>query len=109
MRIAPLCDRRNHNLSKSQVGFINFIVRPSFKPFCGYLGNSLWMDRLEVRITQVKPAVGVVANLQRFTQTNTKNNTKNRATLCSGETHKWSLRPKSLPSPAIRQHMACWT
>lgn len=107
MRIAPLCDRRNHNLSKSQVGFINFIVRPSFKPFCGYLGNSLWMDRLEVRITQAKPAVGVVAH-HNPSHNNIKH-TKNRATLCSGETHKWSLRPKSLPSPAIRQHMACLT
>jgi hypothetical protein len=31
MEVSILCDRKNTNINKTQVGFINFIVKPSFK------------------------------------------------------------------------------
>lgn len=44
MPVSPLCDRNNHNLSKSQVGFIKFVVRPCFEPlseFCNVRSSAL--------------------------------------------------------------------
>uniref|UniRef100_A0A7S1CCP6 Phosphodiesterase n=1 Tax=Bicosoecida sp. CB-2014 TaxID=1486930 RepID=A0A7S1CCP6_9STRA len=47
MEISPLCDRRNHNLSKSQLGFIDFVVRPAFALFSRYVGTKVYLEQLQ--------------------------------------------------------------
>lgn len=52
LEVSPLCDRHNHNLNKSQAGFINFIVRPAYTRYCEYLGTSKYLDILEHNFKQ---------------------------------------------------------
>jgi hypothetical protein len=47
MPISPLCDRLNHNLPKSQLGFIQFVVRPCFAPFSKWAGTNEWLACLD--------------------------------------------------------------
>ena len=35
--ISPLCDRKSTNIPKSQVGFMDFIVKPMFTAFCKFM------------------------------------------------------------------------
>lgn len=35
--ISPLCDRKAHNLAKSQIGFIEFVVKPCFSVLTDFL------------------------------------------------------------------------
>lgn len=44
--ISPLCDRSQHNLAKSQIGFIEFVVKPAFAVLTDYTRYNLWMDGL---------------------------------------------------------------
>ena len=36
LAVSPLCDREKGDLATSQLGFIQFVVRPSFVPFFDY-------------------------------------------------------------------------
>merc|ERR1712217_468868 len=35
--ISPLCDRHNTNIAESQIGFIEFIVQPTFEAMAGHV------------------------------------------------------------------------
>lgn len=44
--ISPLCDRSNNNLPKSQVDFIEFVVRPCVTLLSSFCLTTLWTDQL---------------------------------------------------------------
>jgi len=44
--LSPLCDRHAHNLPKSQIGFVNFVVLGSFQCFSEYCRITTWMETL---------------------------------------------------------------
>jgi len=44
--ISPLCDRDSFNMARSQLGFVDFVVRPCLEPFAEWCGNSEWTDCL---------------------------------------------------------------
>lgn len=45
--ISPLCDRTTHNLPKSQLGFVNFVVFGAFQSFSDFCGVTTWTDVLK--------------------------------------------------------------
>ena len=47
LSMSPLCDRADHNLPKSQLGFIQFVVRPSYAVFAEYLGTNEHLEQLD--------------------------------------------------------------
>ena len=40
--ISPLCDREAHNLAKSQIGFIEYVVKPAFVAFSSFCEVETW-------------------------------------------------------------------
>ena len=40
--ISPLCDKHTFNMARSQLGFVDFVVRPCLAPFAEWCGNSEW-------------------------------------------------------------------
>lgn len=54
LAVSPLCDRRNHDLSKSQIGFIDFVVRPAFDLFSRFAGTRQWAKQLQLNYLEWK-------------------------------------------------------
>ena len=52
--ISPLCDRAAHNLAKSQIGFIEFVVRPAFVALTVFCEVETWMDGLRANLRHWK-------------------------------------------------------
>jgi hypothetical protein len=52
--MSPLCDRTAHNLPKSQLGFINFVVLGAFQCFSDFCGVDTWMQQLRENDAQWK-------------------------------------------------------
>lgn len=46
--ISPLCDRENADMSKSQQGFIEFVVRPCFDPFSKFCETETWRNNIQL-------------------------------------------------------------
>ncbi len=44
--ISPLCDRNAFNMARSQLGFVEFVVRPCIAPFAAWCKNTEWMECL---------------------------------------------------------------
>ena len=42
LSVSPLCDREAHNLAKSQIGFIEFVVKPAFVTFSAFCEVDTW-------------------------------------------------------------------
>jgi hypothetical protein len=59
MTISPLCDRTAHNLAKSQIGFIDFVVRPSFSILSTFCNTEEWMDILKSNLKHWKDAAAL--------------------------------------------------
>ena len=47
MPISPLCDRKNFDLPNSQMGFIEFVVRPCFSIWTAFCGPGPWVESLQ--------------------------------------------------------------
>lgn len=45
--VSPLCDRNDFNMSKSQLGFIEFVVLPCFEPFSSWCDEQRWMNHVK--------------------------------------------------------------
>lgn len=54
MPISPLCDRNSHNLAKSQIGFIDFVVKPSFAILSAFCDTEEWMDVMKSNLRHWK-------------------------------------------------------
>lgn len=52
--ISPLCDRTAHNLAKSQIGFIEFVVRPPFGLLTSFCEVETWMEGLKSNLKHWK-------------------------------------------------------
>lgn len=65
MDVSPLCDRHSHNLSKSQLGFIDFVVRPACALLSRYAGHTRWMEQLQANYDEWKSG-RVVSDAQEF-------------------------------------------
>lgn len=49
LSVSLLCDRESTNINKSQIGFINFIVKPTFECMINIIPNlSVYMDNIVV-------------------------------------------------------------
>lgn len=44
--ISPLCDRSKHFLPKSQIDFVDYVVRPCVEVFSDYCKTSTWKDSM---------------------------------------------------------------
>ena len=64
--ISPLCDRTAHNLAKSQIGFIEFVVRPAFSVLTAFCEVETWMDGLKINLKHWKDlaAAGAAASAE---------------------------------------------
>jgi hypothetical protein len=67
--ISPLCDRNDHNLAKSQIGFIEFVVRPSLSLFSDFCSVTLWMKRLEANLEHWKALSKVTQSSNKLAMT----------------------------------------
>lgn len=46
--VSPLCDRDDFNLPKAQMGFIDFVVLPQYRPVAEFLETDEWLRRVGV-------------------------------------------------------------
>jgi hypothetical protein len=48
--VSPLCDRKAHNLARSQLGFVNFVVLPAFSALTSFCQVETWMNGLRANL-----------------------------------------------------------
>jgi len=64
--ISPLCDRNAHNLPKSQLGFIQFVVMGAFTSFSDFCGVEQWVAQLRRNETRWKELAAAGATSTTF-------------------------------------------